>query len=74
MAGYAAHATNSNTYLLNAQNKKNKSHTKEPTFRKMVASGKSRKKRIRQKEQHDCIGGRHKQKRRYRKVGSNWQP
>ena len=34
MAAYAAHTTNQNTHLLTAQ-KQNKSHTKEPTFRKM---------------------------------------
>ena len=35
MAVYAAHTTNYNTHLLTAQKDKNKSHTKDPTFRKM---------------------------------------
>ena len=57
MAAYAAHTTNSNTLL--TAHKKTKSHTKEPTFRKMEDIGKDvrrmgqKQKMIRQKEQQD---------------------
>ena len=40
MAAYAAHTTNYTTHLLTARKKKNKSHKKEPTFRKMEVYGK----------------------------------
>ena len=40
MAADAAHITNYNTHLLTAPKNKNKSHTKEPTFRKMKVQGK----------------------------------
>ena len=41
MAAYAAHTTNQSTHLLTPQTKKDKSHTKEPTFQKIEVQQKT---------------------------------